>query len=225
MFVLSTILQRVFFIRYGDYTGTCFTADVDGKRYLITARHLVEEMQEASLLKIMHGNKWKSLPVNLVGHGEGYIDISVLAPQQLFGASHPLNISGELIVSETVYFLGYPYEWSSYSKNLNQDFPLPLVKKATVSGIGQDRSLVLLDGHNNRGFSGGPVVREANTSQIIGVISGYRYSTQSVLNSDGSESPYIYHENTGIVTMYGSNAIEKIIASNPIGREITKSNV
>ena len=224
MLVLSNILQRTFFIRYRGYTGTCFTADVDDKRYLITARHLVEEMQEADLLKIMHDNKWKALPVNLVGHGEADIDISVLAPEQLFGANHPLKISGELFVSETVYFLGYPYQWSSRSGNLNQDFPLPLVKKAIVSGIGPDRSLVLLDGHNNHGFSGGPVVREEDTSQIIGVISGYKFAIQPVLDRDGNEGPYGYHENTGIVTVYGSEVIEEIIASNPIGRDITKSS-
>ena len=221
MFVLSNILQRTFFIRYGCTKGTCFTADVDGKRYLITARHLVEEIQlEKQLLKVRHGNQWKPLDVDLVGHGKGDIDISVLAPQQLFGASHPLKISGELIVSETVYFLGYPYEWSSHSENLNQDFPLPLVKKAIVSGIGPDQSLILLDGHNNRGFSGGPVVREVDTSQIIGIISGYKAFSQPVLNSDGSEGPYRYHENTGIVTVYGSEVIEEIIASNPIGISI-----
>ena len=111
--VTNNILQRTFRIRYGPSFGTCFTVDIDDKRYLITARHIVEQIEGSSLVEIMHDGIWKPLPVDLVGHGAGDIDVSVLAPHQLFGTSSPLTVSIEMILSEAVYFLGFPYEMST----------------------------------------------------------------------------------------------------------------
>lgn len=218
--ITNNILQRTFRIRYGTSRGTCFTADVDGKRYLVTARHVVGQLQGSSSVEIMHDGIWKSVLVDLVEHGVDDIDVSVLAPQQLFGAHNPLTISVEMILSETVYFLGFPYDLSLSSGNLNQDFPLPLVKKAIISGCYMDEGLILLDGHNNPGFSGGPVVREMKTSQVIGIVSGYRFEPQHVADSDGNRGPYTYHQNTGIVNVVSSNKINEIIMRNPVGISI-----
>lgn len=216
MLVKSNILQRTFRIRYGTNSGTCFTVDVDGKRYLITARHIVGQIEEPSSVEIMHDGIWKPVLVDLVGHGADDIDVSVLAPQ-LFGVSSPLTISVEMFLSEAVYFLGFPYELSVSAGDMNQDFPLPLVKKAIVSGMNMDEGLILLDGHNNPGFSGGPVVRDVDTSQVIGIVSGYRFERQHVMDSDGNQGSYTYHQNTGIVHVVSSKKINELIVRNPIG--------
>ena len=215
--VTNNILQRTFRIRYGTSAGTCFTVDADGKRYLVTARHIVGQIEEPSPVDIMHDGIWKPVLVDFVGHGADDIDVSVLAPQQLFGASSPLTISVEMILSEAVYFLGFPYELSVSAGSLNQDFPFPLVKKAIVSGMNMDEGLILLDGHNNPGFSGAPVVREVDTSQVIGMVSGYRFERQHVVDSDGKRGPYTYHQNTGIVNVVSSKKINEIIMRNPVG--------
>ena len=54
----------------------------------MTARHLVETIRTRGIVRIQHDDKWVPVDVELVGHGEGPVDISVLAPQSLFGPPH-----------------------------------------------------------------------------------------------------------------------------------------
>ena len=110
MSVTTNILQRTFHIQHDVNTGTCFTVDVEGRRYLITARHVVEFIGDPSSVEISYKRNWISVPVRLVGHGTGDIDVSVLAPQQLFGPAHALSLTtAGLVLAEDVYFLGFPY--------------------------------------------------------------------------------------------------------------------
>ena len=47
-----------------------------------------------------------------------------------------------------------------------------------------------LDGYNNPGFSGGPVVRAEKPDQVIGVIGGYAFANETVFVNDGKGTPY-----------------------------------
>ena len=161
MSVTANILQRTFRIGYRGSAGTCFTIDVGGKRYLITAKHVVDGIQDDETVDISHNKDWLPVRVRLVGHGAGDVDVTVLAPQMMFGAAHSLKHStAGVVLGEDIYFLGFPYGLSMEVKtDLNAGFPLPLVKKAAVSALGLEDGPILLDGHNNVGFSGGPVAR------------------------------------------------------------------
>ena len=220
MCVTTNILQRTFRIRKKK-EGTCFTIDVQGKRYLITARHLVGPIPNVDIVKIFRNKKWQRLPVRLVGHGTEDIDVTVLAPQDSFGPSHPLRLTtASLALAEDVYFLGFPYGLSMEVKaELNAGFPLPLVKKAIVSAVEFEGKPMLLDGHNNPGFSGGPVVRRGNGKEqtVIGVVSGYRYETEKIREGKGKETPYTYDANTGIIRTHQIEHALEIIEKNPIG--------
>ena len=207
-------------MRHGDKTGTCFTVDVHNRRYLVTARHLVETIRARDIVEIQHDDKWTAVEVELVGHGEGSVDISVLAPQSLFGATHPLVITtAHLQLAEEVYFLGFPYGLWFDAGELNAGFPMPLVKRATVSAMYFETGRMLLDGHNNPGFSGGPVVRRWNGREqvVIGVVSGYRHETSHVVDSSDKPGPYTYVMNTGIVIVWDSRNLNELIAANPVG--------
>ena len=221
MSVTTNILQRTFHIKYNGQTGTCFTIDVDGKRYLITARHIVESIQDADVVEISRKRKWFPLRVRLVGHAKKKIDITALAPQELFGASHPLTLSiANLVYAEDVYFLGFPYSLSmEVPTKMNNGFPLPLVKKAAVSAISLKDRPILLDGHNNRGFSGGPVARRGTKEEqtVIGIVSGYPAEIQKVHDENGNETSYTYEMNTGIIYIYDIKHALNIIEENPIG--------
>ena len=74
MSVTANILQRTFRIRYRGGTGTCFTIDVGGKRYLITAKHVVDVIQDNETVDISHNRDWLPVRVRLVGHGVGDIN-------------------------------------------------------------------------------------------------------------------------------------------------------
>lgn len=218
MSINNRILQRTFRIRCGRMTGTCFTVDVARRRYLVTAKHIAGAVNHEAVVEIAHEGTWKHLQVGLVGHGDGEIDVSVLAPQQLFGGSAPLTIPGPMTLAEDVYFLGFPFDMSLDVGKLNADFPLPLVKKAVLSAFFTDKGLVLLDGHNNPGFSGGPVVGSGG-DRLIGVVSGYRNQRQAVLDSDENEGPYTYDMNTGIIHVWDSHQVNQLILDNPTGIE------
>ena len=170
MAVTSNVFQRTFNIRLGETegTGTCFTIDVDERRYLVTAKHVIGGT-EPEVVELKHDGKWKPVPVKLVGHASKEADISVLAPAYTFGGRGQLEI-GEIHVGEDLYFLGYPFGLSTDGSKINYGLPLPLVKKAILSGMGEN-GLMYLDGHNNPGFSGGPVVSTNN--KLVAVCTGY----------------------------------------------------
>lgn len=221
MSVTANILQRTFLIRHGGSMGTCFTIDVEGRRYLITAKHVVESIGDEAVVEISHERGWLRVPVQLVGHGAGGVDVTVLAPQGLFGVAHALNLTtAGLVLAEDIYFLGFPYGLGMEVKtDLNAGFPVPLVKKGVVSSLGLDDGPLLLDGHNNVGFSGGPVARRGTKEEqtVIGVVSGYRFDRQKVRDGDGNETSHTYDTNTGIVIAHDIRHALEIIAANPVG--------
>lgn len=220
MSVTSNILQRTFRIGHGDSTGTCFTVDMDNRRYLVTARHVVETISDGGIVRIEHGGEWKSVPVDLVGHGKDDVDISVLSPHAIFGGQHPLAVkSADLQLAEEVYFLGFPYGIGFDAGEINDGFPMPLVKRAIVSALPPRPEPLLLDGHNNPGFSGGPVVRRwrEGVQAVVGVVSAFSSENPKVIDEAGNPGPYSYSVNTGIVHAFNSLEVKEIIAAHPIG--------
>ena len=149
-------------------------------------------------------------------------ELSGLAPQEQIGAAYPLQLTtAGLVLAEEVYFLGFPYGLGMDVKtDLNAGFPLPLVKKASVSALGLEDGPILLDGHNNAGFSGGPVARRGTKEQqtVIGVVSGFRYDRNKVLDEEGKETTYTYDTNTGIIIAHDIRHALALIDTNPIGR-------
>ena len=225
MSITTNILQRTFRLRHNNQTGTCFTIDVDNRQYIVTARHLVETISDNGNLELLHDNVWKVLPVRVVGHGTGDIDISVVSADLRLSPTHPLPATtAGIILAQDAYFLGFPYGLANDAGELNRNFPLPLVKKGIVSAVGsRDDNTVILDGHNNFGFSGGPVVCHIadrnNELTVIGVVSGYRSDSMSVLHN-GKETELTYQYNTGLVIVYKINLAIELINANPIGVEL-----
>ena len=224
--ITSNILQRTFKIQFEDSQATCFTIDHENRQYIVTARHLVGSIVDESNVKIMQGDAWKNLPVKLVGHTDGDVDISVLAADIQISPTHLLNLTLDgMGFGHDAYFLGFPYGLGSDTTlEINRNFPLPFVKKAIISQISFDEGMIMLDGHNNPGFSGGPVVfyPENNRSKgpsVAGVVAGYRHALEYVYpDQELKGSPIGYYKyNTGIVVVYDINHVLNLIRQNPIG--------
>lgn len=108
-----------------------------------------------------------------------------------------------------VFFYGFPLE-NMGTEVLGIKFPL--VKKAIMSGWVKYNGVdvLLLDGHNNLGFSGGPVVAYDLTRKkmcLIGVISGYFPEARDIKYKGDRLS---FSENSGITVCYGRDYIEGI---------------
>ena len=98
--------------------------------------------------------------------------------------------------------------------------------------IAGDASRIYIDGHNNRGFSGGPVVFVPNGQpqsnlQIAGVVASYPASREPVVNKRGEpitgddNEPFAYVlENPGFVVAFDIRHATNLIDLNPVGFEL-----
>lgn len=217
--ITANFIHRTFRIKCGESVGTGFTVDVDGKQYLVTARHVVRNFFEASGLEVFGNGVWTKVQASLVGHGPNAVDVSVLAPAVILSASGlPVKAASDgLGYGQDAYFLGFPYGVLSQVIVGDAGRPLPLVKKATVSAFAGD--MCLLDGHNNPGFSGGPVVfgcGGTTPDSIAAVISGYRFAPEPVF-LNGAKTLLTYQQNTGIIYSFRIEAALNLIRANPVG--------
>ena len=224
MSVTSNVHTRTFQFRFGDSSGTCFTLDVESRQYIVIAKHLVKGITSDAIIYIKHDQVWKELPINIVGHCEGNVDISVLAAGIQLSAEEldlPSTMDG-IVIGQDVYFVGFPYGLTTEVGQINYDFPIPFVKKALLSSLDVDEGLLYLDGFNNSGFSGGPVVFRTSNSNgflVAAVISGYRCEITSVYTED-RRTPYYVKNNTGIIVSYDIKYAVDLILRNPIGFDL-----
>lgn len=221
--ITAEVIHRVFHIRYGTGTGTAFAADIDGKQYIITARHIVETIVDLAEIEMHYMQRWRPTPVKLVGHAEGETDISVLTTDRVLTPKNlHLGLGTErLTYGQDMFFLGFPYGMMGGHEMQNWGYPLPFVKRASLATMpGEDR-LAYLDGMNNPGFSGGPVVFQPPREwyfKVGYVVSGYRYEPGNIFNAAGL--PYdelIARHNSGLVVAHDVWSAVEIARSNPIG--------
>ena len=224
--ITTNVLQRTFYIQVGDRGGTCFTIDIEGRQYLITAKHIAKALDGTCVIRIFHERQWKEIEVTVVGHCEGKIDISILAAHIQISPTHKFEASsGNLMYGQDVYFLGFPYGMKGEMGVLNRNFPLPFVKKGIVSCMEFTEDGVqvnYLDGHNNPGFSGGPVIfkpQNSNDYKVASVISAFRHSDEPIYQGK-DEIDLSYKYNTGIIISYGIKHAVSLIDANPIGHEL-----
>lgn len=217
------IVDRVFKIDSGEATGSAFSLDVDDRQYLVTAKHVVPNIAGASTVKVFHGGNWKALQVALVGHSD--VDVSVLAPSvQLTYEEMKLSAApGGFFAGQDVFFAGFPLD--IVGQNIDSPFPAPLIKKAIISGAEGEgyKFPFYLDGHNNPGFSGGPVYlqipgqRQFMVSMIISSFTAFR---NPVYDDDQKPSGLHVLQNSGIIQAYNIRNALELIGQNPIGFEL-----
>lgn len=208
--ITSNILQRVTRLQ-ATMSGSAFTFETDGRQYLATARHVVGGVTAGDSVKLMIDNEWRAWTLTGAWHSpEPTIDVSVLSLEQ---SIHPA-LSAELTTDglawgQEVYFLGYPFGISGGAM-MHDGRPLPFIKHGIMSGSeGVPISTIYVDGANNPGFSGGPLVFQyRSTFRIAGVVSGWKSSLTQVEVGDLLDGTYRESDtlrvavDTGIVTTY-----------------------
>ena len=174
--VTSNSIQRTLLIKKGNSLGTAFTVDRNSRQYIVTARHVVAGVQGSDAIEIRHEGQWKNAQVEVVGVGQGPIDVTVLRHAHRLTPTLPLEPSGAgLAFGQRVAFLGFPFGWNMGAENLNNGYPMPFVKAGIVSAmLGAPMHTIYLDAHGNRGFSGGPLLFSesgpSTTPKVAGVI-------------------------------------------------------
>ena len=217
--ISANFIHRTFRIRCGDSVGTGFTVDIDGKQYLVTAKHVVKDFGPTVHLEVFGNGAWTFVPAHLVAHGADSVDLSVLAPSAPMSPPNlPVVASSDgLVYGQDVYFLGFPDGVLSAVIFGDAGHPLPFVKRALFSCFAGD--LYLLDGHNNPGFSGSPVVfgrSGAPPNCVAAVVSGYHGLPEPVF-LERRKTALTYLHNTGIIITYKIETALALIRGNPIG--------
>lgn len=234
--VPSNVFRRVLMIKAGASIGTAFTIDVDGRQYLITAKHVVADLKDEDNVDIRKGAAWQPTVFKVLRCPEP-IDIAVLIPRAQLTVSFALDPDNKFFFGQDVYFVGFPYGLATDGKNVNGAFPLAFMKKGIISATQNegDATLLFVDGHNNPGFSGGPIVyRNLNQSQpnvfhVAAVVSGFRHEYEPVLRlvevKPGDkklvETGELVRQNTGIVRGYAIRHALELIRKNPTGPKVS----
>jgi hypothetical protein len=119
-------------------------------------------------------------------------------------------------------FLGYAYGGGWRAKwDTGKNFWLPYIKRCRVSGMDSDAHLWVLDGINNAGFSGGPVINGTGADlKIAAVISGYVQEPTDVMRG-GADAPAAAKDrvnlNSGFILAYDISYAVDLIKANPTG--------
>ena len=226
--ITTNVINRTFRLKYGDKVGTCFTIDVSGRQYVATARHILPSLKEgdSTRVEIYHDGQWKALLVYVAWLSEPPADVAILAPQwQLSSAEMVLEPTvGGLAFGQQVYFLGF-IGLETLALPGSTGYPMPLVRQGIFAGmmLQNGTNLLVIDGHNIRGFSGGPVVFMPQASRefrVAGVVSGYRPEPNPVLEKGQPTGMYVY-DNTGLVIAYSLQAGIEHISAHPTGVAIS----
>lgn len=234
---VAKVQSSTFSLNGDKFSGTCFMVVKNDKQYFVTAAHLFDPSHKSGDLvpiQMLIQNKLQSFTAKVYFHENRKVDIAIIrlsenisqriqlpdqflkykdTLQRLFEGNGVSMDSIRVNVATEVLFFGFPLG------NLGTDafgIKFPLVKRAMTSGLVQYNSveLILLDGHNNLGFSGGPAVAYDTSSKklcLLGVISGYIPETVDVQHK---KDTFSVNENSGIIVCYGRNYLEDIFTKN-----------
>jgi hypothetical protein len=214
----SNVIYRVLRIQVGTATGTSFTIEVDGRQYLVSARHLLPAGWREGEIELWIDSRWSRLRGRAIYPARAAVDIVAFDLGKPVTVSFPLEpSSGGLTLGQQIYFLGYP---DGLGSTPPAPAPpgfgeIPFLKSGIVSAL-DDRdpqaSVLYLDGQNNPGFSGGPIVfwhAPTRSFRVAGVVRGYRNEALPVLKRSQLPDPAAkaYNDlftraNSGIVIGY-----------------------
>ena len=234
MLLTTNILQKTFLIRHANLTGTAFAVEWEGRQYLVTAKHVVPD--PTAQLEVRHDDAWKYLPCNGIYHHPGKADIAVITLSRQIAPPHPLELSpGGFSLGQDTAILGFPFRWSFTQFDINNGYPTPFVKSATFSAMvpGGDPFVIILDGHSNPGFSGGPVIIEGssrNDLKVIGVVTAADNESTPAPNQfdpplkelHGIPVPddHVHPTNAGFIRSHSIKHAIELIELNPYGYDL-----
>jgi Trypsin-like peptidase domain len=212
------ILERTLYIKVGvNVTGTAFKIDYNGKLYWVTARHVVAglPMSDATI-QVQQSGKWVDQKVvKILFPPSESADIAVLDVGESISQPFEIAVTGKadgVTFGQQVWFLGYPYGLGTDSNGLQ----FPFIKKGIMSALDStnpDAIILYIDGFNNPGFSGGPIVYWAfgsHTYRILGVVQGYKVeNAKMMVNGQPADTQVLV--NSGILIGYSiAHAIQAI---------------
>ncbi len=212
----ANIFQRVFRIQHNGKTASAYTIEKGENQYLVSASHVFEGTVEIPHVTIYHNKKWINIEVQTVFNSLDVGDTIIFKLSCDISPRHEVTLGPDkILLGSWAYFLGFPFGMSTPSGVLNNHYPVPFVKAALISSINAESeglTTVYLDGHNNKGFSGGPAVWVDPSidpwgdppgileMKIIGTVSNYL--TESPIHTLTLDDIKDHGTNAGIVEVF-----------------------
>lgn len=207
--ITANVLNRVYRFRAGTAKGASFTLDVNGSTYLVSARHLLRDMQPEDKPAILTKSGWEPVIVEPIFPKDKNVDIVAYKLSDTINANLPLEpLLGKISISQSVYFVGFPHGLASIAHLGGKLVEIPFVKAGILSAIvafNSNAVIMFIDGHNNKGFSGGPVVFKPSNEErfrVVGVVRGYQPEDLPVFDNKKLVDKVVAQGNSGIVISY-----------------------
>lgn len=179
----SSHLFSCFCIKGEGGIGTAFAYRTEGRTFFLTAKHVLGNALAGGFVFFKTPAEW--LRFELTGviahpHGQdaasfGVIGLDVPVEHEFTFPNEP-----KIGLGQELKFTGFPHGLENTAPSY-LGFSTPLVRTAFFSGAIVDpknsRRLLILDGLNNPGYSGGPIWAPGPTETqptLLGLISGYR---------------------------------------------------
>ena len=183
-----------------------------GNIFLVTVRHLFPNIQSGSqvTIGITTDNGLNQITGKAYFHQDITIDIAIIkvsTPLVSYFKFHHDSFA----IGQEAFFCGFPYGFAIESVGINNGYPFPLVKRASMSAYSPDLKLYTFDGHNNPGFSGSPIgFHDINKKEthIIGVVFSYHGQANTIAIGNNT---FTYSENSGIFFAYSFSLVFDII--------------
>lgn len=160
-------------------TGSAIRIRSGKRSFLVSARHVLEGICSGDCVPVRRNNNWENWPVSNVFQDEQGHDCIVLELRENQGVSIPIDLLASTHGSQGAEFLqiGFPLGQSIDGYNINNGYPLPLIKSSICAGwiTYNEVYYLVFDSYSNKGFSGGPVIGYENGSsatdlRVFGIV-------------------------------------------------------
>lgn len=241
--VEACALRRTFHICFDgneDHVGTGVAFEVDGREYLVTARHVMTP--EPRELLIEKDDGWHPFQIaHLVKGDSDRSDVVILSLKSPLAPSAGLNplppaSSTAFVLGQSVYALGFPNGQGIKAGRMNMGLPIPFVRRGCIAGwdapTDPDRR-IYIDGHVNHGMSGGPVIVASDSWRhplLIGIILSFVSLHSPIRQGPGSDArptsseddpPLFSVGNEGLYEVLDISAVTLLAQRHGSGRLIT----
>lgn len=209
------ILQRTLYISFGNEAGTAFKVDYQGKVYLVTARHVVAGVPRSNAtVRLWQQDHWQDYrTVRTIYPSSPDVDIAIFETNERVLTPYQVVAFESATFGQQVWFLGFPFGGLA-TRSHSGGFAF--IKRGTLSAIDStnlDAVVLYIDGFNNPGFSGGPIICwnfSTHAYQVIGVVKGYKpEAAKAVVNGQPVDTQILV--NSGILVAYSIDHAMKAI--------------
>ena len=233
--IKESVLERVLPLRVRGRLATSFTLEVDHRQYLVTTRRILGGTRPDAVE--IEYDEWVTVPVQIVGIGEGTDDVAVLAAEQKLSATgaggiHPVGPA----IGQWLRVLGFAPGVKTNPLRGYARRGAPYVAGGTLSGIhgptnAAESASIWIEGATAELLSGGPVLYQPAYAEseeecewaVSSVVSEHVYTAIDFVKRPEGRAAGSLLSASGRMRATSINAVWKLIQANPVGFNLRKT--